>query len=190
MKKLFSLIFISILAGLTATAQLGTNTQQQIGAAGGVYNIIPGGTNGVAALTTNTYGISVTNVGANGISNVITYPQFIFPCQYQKDIGLEIIEASVGTSTNAPVGTVYAVSRSYDNAATFETTPFRFLTNAMPTAANGFTNVFLYDLAVTNATHIAIVSIGEQGTNQNRTNIIVNAVLKNSTQWHLSPPSH
>jgi hypothetical protein len=193
MKKIISLICLGGLFALSAFAQLGTNTTQTVGAPGGVLVVMPGGTNSVAALTTNVYTMSVTNVGANGKSNVISYPIFIFPTGYQKELGIEIIEANIGASTNSTSGArIYSFIRSFDNAATFEVASnapaYLTLTNSAPTAANGYTNTFLFDLPNTNATHIALLQIANTGTNQNVTNITVDAVFKNATQWHVVPP--
>ena len=175
--------------GFGATAQLGTNTSQTIGAPGGLFPVLSGGTNNIAFASTNTIGVSVTNVGGNGVSNVITFPTLIIPCQYQKDLGLEFIEACItgGTNVTSNGVTIYALNRSFDNGNTFETTPYRYLTNTPPTGA--FTNIFDYDVPVTNATHLAITQTVNTGTTAalNRTNLFIYAILKNNTTWQLVP---
>ena len=157
----------------------------------GIYStIINGGTNNIAGLTTNSYTVAVTNVGADGRTNVTTFPTVIQAVSEHQNVGLGIYEACQGNANATNGGTVYALCRSFDNANTFETTPYKYVTNTPPTAPNGFTNIFLYDIPVTNATHIAIVSIGNTGTTAvTRTNVDVYWNL-NSDLKYTTPASH
>src|SRR5579872_4328486 len=98
MKKILSLILVVASFALCASAQLGTNTSQSVGANGGSFTIMPGGTNNVLGQTTNTYTINVTNVGANGLTNVVAYPVFILPVGYTRNVGIDISEANIGAA--------------------------------------------------------------------------------------------
>jgi hypothetical protein len=187
MKKLISIASATLISLACFGQGSVTNVPQPIVNSSQVPGIYPTPFNGatnqlIAGLSTNAYTKSVTNVGADGFTNVINFPTNVVACSDHPNLGLTITygQNAAASATNGIV--TFSLSRSFDNGNTFETTPFRILTNTPPTAANGYTNTYLFDIQVTNATHIAIVQSANTGA-------VASASVSNVlATWNLGQP--
>lgn len=159
---------------LSANAQLGTNTSVAVGAVGGVVStpLSLNGTNTIAGPGTN----FINGASATG---------FVLPVAQHPNVGVTLGYNCLTSATNGNL--VISGFRSYDNAATYETTAGIKLTNALPTAvqfAAGTTNfVVEYDVTVNNATHILWSNIVDTAAAGTVTNLYMSFNLNNGTTW-------
>lgn len=198
MKKLFSTILLTAALALSSFAQqqfLGTNavSYPSGGYAGFFGSTFNGGTNNFTGATTNTYFVLQTNVYAT-YTNTNAIPSITWPVAMHPNVGLVFTYWSlVNTSTNG--SNIFKLVRSFDNGATYETTPFLTLTNILPTALQMLalgaaqTNTVCFDVGVTNATHLGIQEIDNTGVNTiHLTNVSVGLNLNNPTTFTLPAP--
>lgn len=178
MKTLFAVICLSLLAVLGIQAQQPIIVTSQVP---GVYSsTFNGGTNVIKGGTTNTYYTLQTNSYPT-YTNTNALPSITWAVSEHPTVGLSLYWFTPNnTTTNG--SNVFKLVKSYDNGNTFETTPSILLTNILPTAlqqvalGTGNTNVSVYDIACSNATHIGLVEIDGVGT-ANLTNYCSNVVI-------------
>ncbi len=149
MKKLFSILALVSALAIPATAQQA-----------GVYTtFLNGGTNAIAAVTTNIYGVTLTN-GYGLVTNIFVNPTLVVPCAEHPNFGVQVsYSCAAATATNGAI--VLHAFRSFDNGNTYESKFFNLQTNNFPTwqeatfAGLGFTNrTACFDISAPNATFV------------------------------------
>ncbi len=170
------LLLLAMLTSGKAQNFLGTNAAPSApGATGGVFTLLNGGTNNLTGATTN------------AVSNLV------IACYGHYAVGVTLgYNAWLSTATNGNV--VLGLERTYDGL-NYETTPYCYLTNALPTAvqwAAGQTNpVVNFDLpGLQNARAVQIVSEANTGASAAWiTNLLVEYSINNQT-WFTAQPFH
>lgn len=199
MKNLFKIISVSVLlffAVFTASAQLGTNTTVTVGnVMGGIYSTrFNGGTNVIAVATTNVNWTLVTNAYST-YTNTNQIPTVNFPVSMHANVGFTVYWFNPTiTATNG--SNIIKLVRSFDNGNTYETAPFAIYTNVLPTAVQqaalgvAQTNVWCFDVPVTNATHVGIAEIDSSSGNATGwfSNYTVNVNMNNNSVWTVPGP--